>query len=101
MVTVPIVNPDIVEARMKLPATVKDVAAIVPVYPVQVTDLAVPEEIVTVPPPELALKKTSSAVVGTDAPPAPPDVADQLVVEEAFHVPVPPTQYLFAMLYLD
>ena len=40
-------------------------------------------------------KKTSSTDVGTDAPPAPPDDADQLVVV-ASQLPVPPTQYLFA-----
>lgn len=37
-------------------------------------------------------KITESAEVGTDAPPAPPEVADQLVVVVASHVPVPPTQ---------
>jgi hypothetical protein len=41
---------------------------------------------------------TSSDAVGTDAPLAPPDVADQLVVEEASHVPFPPTQYLEAII---
>jgi hypothetical protein len=30
--------------------------------------------------PELASKNTSSALVGTEEPPAPPDVADQLAV---------------------
>jgi hypothetical protein len=39
----------------------------------------------------------TSAAVGTEAPDAPPLVVDQLVVDEAFHVPVPPTQYLFAI----
>jgi hypothetical protein len=42
--------------------------------------------------PELVLKKTASSAVGTDAPPGPPDVADQLVVLVPFHVPFPPTQ---------
>jgi hypothetical protein len=51
------------------------------------------------PNPELALKNTSSALVGTLAPPAPLLVADQLVVFVAFQVPVPPTQYLFAIDY--
>jgi len=41
--------------------------------------------------------KTLSALVGTDAPPAPPLAADQLVVFVASQVPVPPTQYLFAI----
>lgn len=40
-----------------------------------------------------------SAAVGTLAPVAPPDVALQLVVLDVFQVPVPPTQYLFAMFY--
>jgi hypothetical protein len=39
----------------------------------------------------------TSAAVGTEAPDAPPLVADQFVVDDAFHVPVPPTQYLFAI----
>ena len=43
-------------------------------------------------------KNTESAAVGTDAPLAPPEDADQLVVDEVFHVPVPPTQYLFAII---
>lgn len=53
---------------------------------------------VTVPPPELASKVTSSADPGTDAPPAPPEVADQCVVSEASQFPVPPTQYLALIL---
>jgi len=44
-------------------------------------------------------KKTLSAAVGTEAPDAPPDVADQTVVDVVFHVPVPPTQYLSATAY--
>jgi hypothetical protein len=43
-------------------------------------------------------KKTESVAVGADAPEAPPDVADQLVVV-VVHVPVPPTQYLSAIYY--
>jgi hypothetical protein len=41
---------------------------------------------------ELASKNTLSAAVGTDAPVAPPDESDQLVVLVLFQVPVPPTQ---------
>jgi hypothetical protein len=48
--------------------------------------------------PLLASIITSSESVGTEAPLAPPDVADQLVVEEASHVPFPPTQYLEAII---
>jgi hypothetical protein len=47
--------------------------------------------------PEDALIITASAAVGTDAPPGPPDVVDQLVVDEVFQVPVPPRQYLSAI----
>ena len=49
---------------------------------------------------EPASKYTLSAEVGTLAPPVPPDVVDQLVVELAFQVPAPPTQYLSAIVYL-
>jgi hypothetical protein len=49
-------------------------------------------------PVELALKYTSSADVGTDAPPEPPEVSDQWVVSVVSHVPSPPTQYLFAII---
>jgi hypothetical protein len=48
--------------------------------------------VVTVPAPESASKVTVSAVVGTEAPPAPPVVADQFAVLVELHVPVPPTQ---------
>jgi hypothetical protein len=83
-----------------LPATeIAAVPVIVPVNPVQLIDLApvFPAAIVTVPV-ELELKKTSSAVVGTEAPPAPPDVADHLVPAVPSQFAVPPTQYLSAML---
>ena len=64
-----------------------------PVKPVQVIDLQtrVPE-MVTAPPPELPLKKTSSLDPGTLAPDAPPDESDQCVVDDPSHVPAPPTQ---------
>jgi hypothetical protein len=41
---------------------------------------------------EFASKNTLSDAVGTDAPPAPPDDVDQLVVLVESQVPVPPTQ---------
>jgi len=64
---------------------------------VKVTVLATaPAAVVQVPVPELASKFTMSVDTGADAPDAPPEVADQLAVEEAFHVPEPPTQYLVA-----
>lgn len=45
---------------------------------------------------ELASKMATSAVPGTDAPPAPPDVVDHLLVSD--QLPSAPTQYLFAIL---
>jgi hypothetical protein len=59
-------------------------------------DLQIADETVIVemgkPGPELISNTTSSADVGTPAPPEPPEVADQLVVAEASQVPLPPTQ---------
>ena len=54
------------------------------------------EEQLTLNPPvpvlELLSKITSSADVGKPAPPLPPEPLAQLVVDDAFQVPVPPTQ---------
>ena len=47
---------------------------------------------------ELLSKITSSADVGKPAPPLPPEPLAQLVVDDAFQVPVPPTQYLSAII---
>jgi hypothetical protein len=70
-----------------------DVPAKVPENPVQLIDFATLDpEIVQVTTPEAALKKTSSAAVGTDAPPAPPDVADHFVPAVPSQFAVPPTQ---------
>jgi hypothetical protein len=44
-----------------------------------------------------AVKKTSSAEVGTLAPLGPPSEADQLAVLVPLHAPVPPTQYRSAI----
>ena len=41
---------------------------------------------------ELVSRNTSSAEVGTDAPPEPPLVDDQFVVFDEFQVPLPPRQ---------
>jgi hypothetical protein len=47
---------------------------------------------------EFASKKTSSTLVGADAPLGPPDVADQFAVEVAFQMAeTVATQYLFAI----
>ena len=52
---------------------------------------------VTVPVPEFPSNCGVSPAIGTDAPPAPPDVADQFAVLVLSQLPVPPTQYLFAI----
>jgi hypothetical protein len=43
--------------------------------------------------PELLSTIAASAGPGGKLPPVPPEVVDQLVVEEVSHVPLPPTQY--------
>ena len=65
----------------------------VPVNPVK-SKLAqlTPEVTVTVTAPEVAVKNTSSAAVGTAWPPAPPSVKAHLVPAVASHEAVPPTQ---------
>ena len=83
-----------------LPATeIAAVPVIVPVNPVQLIDLApvLPVAIVQVTAPEAASKNTSSADVGTDAPPPAPDVVAHLVPAVPSQLAVPPTQYLFAI----
>lgn len=54
--------------------------------------------IVAVPVPEFPSKNTASVDVGAEAPEEPPEVADQFAVLTPSQVPVPPTQYLFAIL---
>jgi hypothetical protein len=70
-----------------------------PVNPVQLIDLApvLPVAIPQLMAPDAASKNTSSALVGMDAPPAPPDVVAHLVPTTLFHEAVPPTQNLFAI----
>ncbi len=84
----------IAETSVTLPATV--IAAVpvrVPANPVQLMLRApvLPVAIVQVPLDEPS-KNTSSAVVGTEAPPAPPDVAAHLVPAVPSQLAVPPTQ---------
>lgn len=77
-----------------LPATViAAVPVIVPVKPVQFMLFApvLPVEIVQVPV-DRFVKNTSSAVVGTDAPPAPPEVVAHLVPAVPSQDAEPPTQ---------
>jgi hypothetical protein len=77
------------------------VPANVPVNPVQLMDLApvFPLEMVQVPE-EVASKKTSSALVGTAAPPAPPTVSAHFVPAVPSHAAVPPRQKRSAILAL-
>ena len=63
----------------------------------ELTDWAVSTVAVNLPP-ELASKIASSTDVGTDAPDAPPDEVDHLVVDD--QLPAPPTQYLAAKITL-
>jgi hypothetical protein len=56
------------------------------------TPFVVLEPIVTLPVPLELSKIASSLSVGTPAPPAPPEVKDQLVVNTVFQFPGPPTQ---------
>jgi hypothetical protein len=80
--------------RVTLPATeIAAVPVIVPAKPVQLIDFApvLPAAMVTVPV-ERFVKNTSSADVGTDAPPAPPDVVAHLVPAVPSQDAVPPTQ---------
>lgn len=60
--------------------------------------LAVAVSVMTGALPLLASINTLSALVGTEAPPDPPDVVLQFVVVAASQFPVPPTQYRFAMI---
>lgn len=89
------------EASLKrFPATViatSEGCEIEPACPVQSRVLqAIPVASVQTPV-ELASKNTSSEVVGTAAPPAPPEVVAHLEPAVPSHVAVPPTQNLFAI----
>jgi hypothetical protein len=89
----------VVADRVMLPETVKvPVESIVQVAPVVVRDWQTNTPVnVIVGEPDAAFTITASAAVGTEAPPAPPEVADQFVVELVSQVPDPPTQYLSAI----
>lgn len=72
----------------------------VPVKPVKFKLRQLPVvEPVTVTAPLAASKNTSSELVGTAEPPPPPEVVAHFVPAVASHVDVPPTQYLFAILF--
>ena len=107
------VFPALVELNVIVPVALQTVAATNDMEPL--TAIVPVLEKVTVPADTVMLKQvnapvkvtvyvaawskiTLSAAVGTDAPEPPPEDEDQLVVDEVFHVPVPPTQYLFAMI---
>lgn len=88
-------EPEIVipDASVTLPYVVNNADIVsVPVNPVQfIVRHALDTLTVNVLVPEDAVRNTSSAEVGNEAPDAPPSVADQLVVEFQFPVP-PPTK---------
>jgi hypothetical protein len=95
MVIVPVLLQTVVADKVKLPAQFSDAV------PLNVNDdpvvfklahKSVPD-MVTVPVPEFSLNITVSKNNGGDSPPDPPEVNDQLLVDESFHVPDPPTQY--------
>ncbi len=70
--------------------------------PVQLIDLAEREPTVTTLVPRLKISKnTSSAAVGTAAPPTPPEVVAHLVPAVVSHVAVPPTQKRLAVNYFS
>lgn len=96
----PVFDHVVVEDKVTLPETVIPIVpVIVQVAPVVVKDrhgLAVPLTVI-VGEPDAELIITSSATVGTEAPPEPPDAVDQLVVLAESQVPLPPTQYLLAI----
>lgn len=86
---------------VKLPKIFKvELPANVPVNPVKfrLRQFAVAAT-VQVTAPDAASKNTSSALVGTDAPPAPPDVVAHLVPAVPSQFADPPTQYLSATVY--
>lgn len=109
MVEVPVIvkPPDhavavVVVDKVKLPAQVKLPELVnVQVAPVEskLAQFNAPV-IVMVGEPLKLVTNTASEVVGTEAPPVPPEEVDQLVVETEVQLPVPPTQYLFAILTL-
>ena len=87
------------DTNLKMPVAddprfrVDDCQLIVPVNPVVSNELHAWVPVTdTTPRPELASNKQSSEAVGTDAPEAPPVVADQFAVVDASQVAVPPTQ---------
>ncbi len=72
----------------------------VPVYPEKSKFFVVAGLLImTVTAPLLASKNTSSDVVGTACPPAPPEVKAHFVPAVASQLSEPPTQYLFAIIF--
>lgn len=74
--------------------SMRDPPPMVPVKPVVLSErhnLTVDTDTATAP--EAASKNTSSAEVGTAAPPAPPEVVAHFVPAVASHAAEPPTQY--------
>lgn len=93
-VIVPVPAHVIAAEAVTLPATVVVlITEKVPVKPVKLSDLALLlVELETVTAPLAASKNTSSEVVGTACPPAPPEVSAHLEPAVEFQTSVPPTQ---------
>jgi hypothetical protein len=94
----------VLEARNKLPEIVIDGVAppknVPPETEIVRSRQTADETAIPTNDPEFESKKTESAAVGTDAPPAPPDVVAQLRVFVVFQEDAPPTQYRFATIHL-
>ena len=93
-VAAPIVIPD---ANVNDPYIFCVLLLKVPVNPVKSKSLHTLFPAVTVTAPLAASKNTSSVLVGTACPPAPPEVSDHLVPAVPSQFAVPPTQNLFAI----
>jgi hypothetical protein len=96
----PAVVPDIVSVGVKDPIIMQVVLDMFILLQGLMLGPAVPVTVmVNVPPPSQLLLSiiTTSADVGTDAPPGPLDTVDQWDVSPLFQSPEPPTQYLNAI----
>jgi hypothetical protein len=98
MLIVRVPEPDPLNETLKLTLLSLAEKSNVPVKAPHVIDCTVTVVLtVTVPPPDEASKVAESPDPGTDAPPAPFELAAQCVVSLASHVPVPPTQKRLAI----
>jgi hypothetical protein len=93
-VSVPAVSVSVPVQSVGLPDNERLMSALLTVV---TDDVAVAATVTIAAVPELASKVAVSALVGAEAPAAPPVVADQFAVELASQVPEPPTQKRFAI----